>query len=87
MPEPPKPWLFTLQLEHTPSPLDPEGAPQFYQALGTMIVAWGRLETHFLACIMAILAAEATKDLSQKLPMTQYEREEIWKDFFECRQS
>jgi hypothetical protein len=86
MPELPKPWLFRLYLEHTPSPLDPEGAPVFYQALGTLIVAWGRLETHFLACIMAILATKETKDLAQKLPMARDEREKFGKMRFESRQ-
>jgi hypothetical protein len=82
MEEPSKPWLFRIQIEHTPSFNDPIGAQQFYQALGTLIVAWGRLENHFLACVMAILATNATKDLSQKLPIAWTEREKIWKDAF-----
>jgi len=82
MEEPHKPWLFRIQLEHTPSLNDPIGAQQFYEALGALVVAWGRLENHFLGCIMAILATDATKDLSQKLPMAWTEREKIWKDAF-----
>jgi hypothetical protein len=82
MEETPKPWLFRLQLEHTPSPNDPEGAAEFYQAIGTMIVAFGRLEMHFLACVLSILATEPTSELSQKLPMAWNERERIWTDAF-----
>jgi hypothetical protein len=73
-----KPTLFRLALEHTPSPSDPEGAADFYQAIGTLIVAWGRLETHFLACIMVILQLNATKKLSKKLPNAWDERANIW---------
>jgi hypothetical protein len=82
MEEPPNPWLFRLTLERTPSPYDPKGAGEFYQALGTMMVAWGRLEGHFLTCIITILATEATKSLSRKIPMTWQERARIWKDAF-----
>ncbi len=76
------PWLFRLQLEHTPSPNDPIGAWELYQALGTLVVAWGRLETHFLACVMAILATDATRGLSRKMPMAWDQRARIWKDAF-----
>jgi hypothetical protein len=75
-------WLFRLQLEHTPSPSDPKGSDEFYQNLGTLVVAFGRLENHYLACIMAILATAATKELSKKLPMSWEERGEIWRDAF-----
>jgi hypothetical protein len=45
------PWLFRIQLEHTPSLNDPKGSRDFYEALGVLVVAWGRLEGHFLACV------------------------------------
>ena len=80
--EPAVPWVFRVQLEHTPSLNDPEGAADFYQALGTMVVAWSRLETHFLACVLNILATEATKGRSQKFPMAWDERTRIWKEAF-----
>jgi hypothetical protein len=82
MEETPKPWLFRFQLEHTPSPNDPKGAAEFYQALGTMVVAFGRLEMHFLACVLSMLATEPTNKLAQKLPMAWAERERIWRDAF-----
>jgi hypothetical protein len=84
MAEPPdtKPTLFRLALHHTPSPVDPEGAAELYQAIGTLIVAWGRLETHFLACIIAILQIPSTKGLSRKLPNAWDEWTKIWKDAF-----
>jgi hypothetical protein len=84
MAEPPdiKPTLFRLALHHTPSPADPEGAAEFYQAIGTLIVAWGRLETHFLTCIIAILQIPSLKGLSRKLPNAWDERAKIWKDAF-----
>jgi hypothetical protein len=78
----PKPWLFRLYLEHTPSPHDPEGSDSFYQALGTLVVAFGRLESHFLACVLAILATDATKGLSSRFPMAWEQRLKIWEDAF-----
>ena len=80
MTEPPT--LFRLALHHTPSPTDPEGADEFYRAIGTLIVAWGRLETHFLACIMAIIQLPETQGLSTKLPNAWDERARIWRDAF-----
>lgn len=84
MTEPPvlRPTLFRLVLERTPSPSDPEGAAEFYQAIGTLIVAWGRLETHFLTCIIAILQIHPTSGLTKKLPNAWDERAKIWKDAF-----
>jgi hypothetical protein len=82
MEDEPKPWLLRVQLDHTPSFNDPIGASEFYKALGIAVVAWGRLENHFLACIMAILANKETKWQAQKLPMAWAERERIWKDAF-----
>jgi hypothetical protein len=83
MKDPPiTPWLFRLQLEHTPSPHDPEGAGEFYEALGILVVAWGRLETHFLGCIMTILATDATKHLARKMPMAWEQRAKVWADAF-----
>jgi hypothetical protein len=79
---PVKPFLFRLQLEHTPSPNDPPGARAFYRALGIMIVAWGRLEGHFLSCILVIMATEATRGLARKTPTAWEERTRIWKDAF-----
>jgi hypothetical protein len=78
----PKPWLLCLQLENTPSVHDPKGATEFYQALGTFIVAWGRLETHFIACILSIVATDATKELAQRIPNAWSKRSKIWQKAF-----
>lgn len=82
MPEPSKPLLFRRYLEHTPSPNDPKGASDFYQALGILVMAFGRLEAHFLVCILNILQTPATSGLSKKLPQNWSEYAEIWKDAF-----
>ena len=82
MVEPLKPILIRLQLEHTPSPNDPEGAPAFYQALGIFVMAFGRLEGHFLMCILHILQTQATLGLSKKLPQALTEQAKIWTDAF-----
>jgi hypothetical protein len=82
MPEPSKPLLFSLYLEHTPSPNDPVGASEFYQALGILVMAFGRLESHFLTCILHILQTPATSGLSTKLPQAWSEHAKIWKAAF-----
>lgn len=55
----PGPAYIRLHLDHTPSPKDPEGASYFYQALGTFVMAWGRLEAHFLACLLDVIQTPA----------------------------
>jgi len=79
---PDTPWLFRIQLEHTPSLNDPKGSRDFYEALGLLVVAWGRLEGHFLACVLAILATPATEALGKKIPMAWDERKRIWSEAF-----
>lgn len=80
MAEPLKPLLIRLQLDHTPSPNDPGNAPEFYQALGQLVVAWGRLEAHLLACIQDILQTPATA--GQRLPQSSAEHLKLWRDAF-----
>jgi hypothetical protein len=53
----PKPGLLRIYPQVTPSPNDPAGADKFYQAFGVAIVAWGRLEGLFVACLMVIQIA------------------------------
>jgi hypothetical protein len=84
---PDTPWRFRIQLEHTPSFNDPKGSRDFYEALGLLVVAWGRLEGHFLACILAILATPATQALGKKMPMAWDERKRIWSEAFDLSTS
>jgi hypothetical protein len=79
---PDMPWLFRVQSEHTPSLNDPKGSRDFYEALGVLVVAWGRLEGHFLACVLAILATPATQALGTKFPRVWDERKWIWSEAF-----
>jgi hypothetical protein len=79
---PDTPWLFRIQLEHTPSLNDPKGSRDFYEALGLLVVAWGRLEGHFLACVLAILATPATQALGKKMPLAWDKRKMIWSKAF-----
>jgi hypothetical protein len=61
-----KPSLLRIYPQTTPSPNDPPGADKFYWALGVAIVAWGRLEGNFLACLMMII--QIAKDKRIELP-------------------
>lgn len=82
--EPPaEPFLFRLTVEHTPSPDDPKGADEFYKALGIMIVAWGRLEGHFVASLLTMMTI-APSELGAKLPMDGKARAAMWSKFFDA---
>jgi hypothetical protein len=74
--------LLQLHLKITPSPDDPESATEFYQALGIAVVAVGRLENHFLACIINILGMPETAHLAKKFPVPFSERVKIWNRAF-----
>ncbi len=81
--EPPaKPFLFRLTVEHTPSPNDPKEADEFYKAIGIMIVAWGRLEGHFVASLLTMMTI-APSELGVKLPMDWKARAAMWRKTFD----
>jgi hypothetical protein len=82
-PDNPEPGLLRITIEHTPSPNDPEGADEFYKALGILIVAWGRLEGQFVVCLLTLLNLPGGKELGERLPMTFDERATVWRKAFE----
>ena len=82
-PDTPQPGMLRITIEHTPSPNDPEGADEFYKALGILIVAWGRLEGHFVACLLMLLNLPGGKEISERLPMQLEERSTLWRKAFE----
>lgn len=75
--------LLRIAIEHTPSPTDPEGADEFYKALGILVVAWGRLEGHFVTCLLTLLNLPGGKELGERLPMQFDERATVWRKAFE----
>jgi len=81
-PDPPKPGMLRICVERTPSPNDPKGADEFYKAIGLLIVAWGRLEGHFVMCLLMLLASSEGR-LGKRLPMTWKERGTVWRKGFE----
>ncbi len=82
MPAPRKPGLLKIQILTTPSPTDPPEADRFYWALGVATIALGRLEGHFVSCLMNIIQIAKDKRIGQKLPMKWEKREEMWRDAF-----
>ena len=80
---PPKPALHRSHLTTTPSLDDPPDADEFYLALGVATVAWGRLEGHFVACLMTAIQIAKDKRLGMKLPLRWEKRAKVWKDAFE----
>jgi hypothetical protein len=82
-PDTPRPGLLRITIEHTPSPNDPEGADEFYKALGILIVAWGRLDGHFVACLLMLLNLPGGQELGERLPMSFDERAKAWRKAFE----
>lgn len=83
MATPPKPALHQIHFKTVPSPHDPPNANEFYLALGVANVAWGRLEGHFLACLMTAIQIARDKRLGMKLPRRWEKRAKVWKDAFE----
>jgi hypothetical protein len=78
----PKPGLLRIYPQVTPSPDDPPEADIFYWAVGVATVALGRLEGHFVSCLMSIIQIAKDKRIGSKLPMKWEKREEIWRDAF-----
>jgi hypothetical protein len=83
MVDPDKPGMLRITIEHTPSPTDPEGADDFYKALGIMIVAWGRLEGQFVLCLLMLLNLPGGNELGDQLPMPFDRRATLWRKAFE----
>ena len=83
MAAPPKPALQRIHFKTAPSPDDPPDANEFYLALGVATVAWGRLEGHFVACLMMAMQIAKDKRLGMKLPTRWEKRAKVWKDAFE----
>ena len=81
-PDPPKPGMLRICVEHTPSPNDPKDADEFYRAIGLLIVAWGRLEGHFVMCLLMLLASSEGR-LGKQLPMNWKDRGTVWRKGFE----
>jgi hypothetical protein len=79
---PPRKRLLNIYPQTTPSPHDPPGADQFYLALGVAMVAWGRLEGNFVACLMIVMQIAKDGHSSTKLPMKWERQASIWKDAF-----
>jgi hypothetical protein len=77
-----EPFLFRLSVEQTPSPNDPEGAADLYKAIGIMVVAWGRLEGHFVAALLTMMAISGD-ELGHQLPMNWRARGTMWRKAFE----
>lgn len=82
MAPPLKPSLLRLYPQPTPSPDDPPDADTFYLALGIAIVAWGRLEGLFVACLMMVIQIAEDKQIGTKLPMKWERQATVWKDAF-----
>ncbi|HEY5279037.1 MAG TPA: hypothetical protein VIJ67_04725 [Pseudolabrys sp.] len=81
--EPPEPFLLRVNVEPTPSLNDPRGVDEFYKALGILMIAWGRLEGHFVVCLLTILAAPGGHLLGRNVPLQWSERAKMWRKAFD----
>jgi hypothetical protein len=77
------PGFLRVHSQLTPSPDDPKGADQFYRELGVLMVAWGRLEGHFVLCLITALAIAKDKKLGYRIPHTWDQCAEKWKTAFD----
>ena len=81
MTDPVEPFLLRIHVERTPSPNDPKGADDYYKAVGLLIVAWGRMEGHFVTCLLMLLAVSEGR-LGHQLPMNWKDRAAVWRKGF-----
>lgn len=81
--EPPKPFLLRVNVEPTPSSRDPSSVDDFYKALGILVIAWGRLEGHFVACLLTLIAISNEQSLGVNVPLQWDERARIWRKAFD----
>lgn len=82
MAQSPKPGFLRIYPKTTPSPDDPPDANQFYWSIGVATIAWGRLEGHFVSCLMMIIQIAKDTHIGTKLPMRWEKRKELWRDAF-----
>jgi hypothetical protein len=69
---------MTTFVEPAPSPSDPPGAKAVYRALGIAVVAWGRLEGHFIFITITLLNLGPRKQ--KKLPMKWEGQAAVWRE-------
>src|SRR5271168_4579844 len=74
---------FEVPVDVTPSSSDPPDADQFYHALGMAMVAWGRLEGHFVSGLLLIISIDGHDFSDVPLPMKWEQREKVWSHGFE----
>jgi hypothetical protein len=74
---------FEAPVDVTPSTSDPPDADQFYYALGIAMVAWGRLEGHFLSGLLLIISIDGHDFSNRRLPMKWEQQEKVWAHAFD----
>jgi hypothetical protein len=74
---------FEVLIDVTPSTSDPPNADQFYHALGMAMVAWGRLEGHFLSGLLLIISIDGHDFSDCRLPMKWEQQERAWAHAFD----
>jgi hypothetical protein len=74
---------FKVPVGITPSSSDPPDADQFYHALGMAMVAWGRLEGHFITGLVLIISIEGHDFSDRRLPIKWEQQEKAWAHAFD----
>jgi hypothetical protein len=77
------PTLLRITAHATPHKSDPPNAQEFYAALGKLIIAWGRLEGHFIGALLMILALPEASSFAEPLPLAWKRRKELWERAFD----
>jgi hypothetical protein len=77
------PIRFEVPVDVTPSTSDPPEADRFYHALGTAMVAWGRLEGHFVSGLLLIISIDGHAFSNRRLPMKWEQQEKAWAHAFD----
>lgn len=73
----------TLRIRSTPFAHDPEGAAQFYEALGRAVFLWGRFDACFSMALLCIHNLPETAPFREKeLPIAWTKRSKYWRKAF-----
>jgi hypothetical protein len=73
---------ITMTFQSDPFMDDPEGASDYYAALGRAVFTWGRFESAFVNCLLIVSQLPGACDLSATLPLEWKRRRAFWEAAF-----
>ncbi|HEV7265084.1 MAG TPA: hypothetical protein VGN83_09220 [Falsiroseomonas sp.] len=79
---PAKVLILSIRGDGTPYHDDPSNAGEFYQAIGTLIVSWGRLEEHLVTDLLMIRKLPGAPKMPAGFPISFKQLSKYWRAAF-----